>query len=396
MKKFDCKKIMAVLFVGFIIVGFSLTFCTNQIEIFGGLYRGFVDTPQESSILTKVGNSFRNFDARMNNFFIFRNQAVNTYGLVQRISGRKLVDDVEPSYSVLKLNNGYLTFRGNVMIETDGVDTSSEDGVIYLDKFCKEHGIDYFFVNGLSKNTNDEDLLPKFYPYVDKENGEYDFTVNLQKKGIALWDVQKELDKQKIDKYELFYKTDHHWHARAGLWVSKLISYNLNEQLGYILETKKLDISQYDIETYEQSFLGTQGKRVGQYYSSIDDFELILPKYETDISVNFDGRGIKRGTFEEVLIHRESITPDNILNINDTAYDAYMGGNHNVVEIHNHKVNNGKKALFVQNSFGCVVSPYLSQVFEDMVCVDIRGFNSTDNRLEDCILQVCPDIVIRV
>ena len=387
---------MAVLFVGFIIVGFSLTFCTNQIEIFGGLYRGFVNTPQESSILTKVGNSFRNFDARMNNFFIFRNQAVNTYGLVQRISGRKLVDDVEPSYSVLKLNNGYLTFRGNVMIETDGVDTSSEDGVIYLDKFCKEHGIDYFFVNGLSKNTNDEDLLPKFYPYVDKENGEYDFTVNLQKKGIALWDVQKELDKQKIDKYELFYKTDHHWHARAGLWVSKLISYNLNEQLGYILETKKLDISQYDIETYEQSFLGTQGKRVGQYYSSIDDFELILPKYETDISVNFDGQGIKRGTFEEVLIHRESITPDNILNINDTAYDAYMGGNHNVVEIHNHKVNNGKKALFVQNSFGCVVSPYLSQVFEDMVCVDIRGFNSTDNRLEDCILQVCPDIVICV
>ena len=122
MKKFDCKKIMAVLFVGFIIVGFSLTFCTNQIEIFGGLYRGFVNTPQESSILTKVGNSFRNFDARMNNFFIFRNQAVNTYGLVQRISGRKLVDDVEPSYSVLKLNNGYLTFRGNVMIETDGVE----------------------------------------------------------------------------------------------------------------------------------------------------------------------------------------------------------------------------------------------------------------------------------
>ena len=390
------KNIIAILFVGFITVSFALTFCINQLQIFGGLYKGYVNTPKENGILTRIGNGFREFDARINNFFIFRPQAVNTYGLVQRISGRTLIDDVEPSYSVLKLNNGYLTFKGNVMIDTNGVNIGNEDYIVGLDKFCKENKIDFFFVNKLSKNTNDRSLLPLFYPYVAEENTDYDFTASLQKKGVALWDVQNELEAQGYKKYELFYKTDHHWHARAGLWVSKLISYHINEQLGYHLETKKLDISQYNIENYEKAFLGTQGRRVGKYYSDIDDFELILPKYETDISVSFDWQEVRHGTFEETLIHRECITPDNILNLDETAYDAYMGGNHTIVDVYNNTLKKGKTALFVQDSFGCVVSPYLSQVFARMVCVDIRGFNSTDNLLEDTILQIKPDIVIYI
>ncbi len=396
MGKFDYKKVTAVLFVGFIIVSFSLTFCIHQIQIFGGLYKGYVNAPQESGILDKVESGFREFDGRINNFFYFRKEAINTYGLVQKLSGKHLVDDVEPAYSVLKLSNGYLTFKGGVVVQAEGIDTSGEEWIIHLDKLCKENKIDFFFVNKINKNTADEKLLPKFYPYVDKRGSTYNFTGNLQKSGVAVWDVQKELDKQKVDKYELFYKTDHHWHARAGLWVSKLISYQINRQLGYTLETKKLDISQYNIETYENAFLGTQGRRVGQYYCGADDFELILPNYETDVSVSFDRQEVLNGTFEETLIHRECITPDNLLNLDETAYDAYMGGNHTIVDLHNNKIKKGKKALFVQDSFGCVVSPYLSQVFEDMVCVDVRGFNDTDNRLEDFILQVKPDIVIYI
>ena len=110
------------------------------------------------------------------------------------------------------------------------------------------------------------------------------------------------------------------------------------------------------------------------------------------MSVKIASRGeLLEGTFEDTMIHRECITPDNLLNKDQIAYDTYMLGNHDLVEIENKNINDGKRALLILDSFGCVVAPYLSQNFQQLDCIDLRSYTSS---LKDYIEKTSPDVVI--
>ncbi len=93
----------------------------------------------------------------------------------------------------------------------------------------------------------------------------------------------------------------------------------------------------------------------------------------------------------KTMLHKESITPDNLLNKDDTAYDTYMRGNHPLVKIKNHKITNGKKVLLVLDSYDCVVAPFLSLEFKQLDSIDIRSY--TDS-VTDYITENKPDVVI--
>ena len=66
-----------------------------------------------------------------------------------------------------------------------------------------------------------------------------------------------------------------------------------------------------------------------------------------------------------------------MLNKDDTAYDAYMQGNHALVKIKNRNIKSGKRAVLVLDSYGCVVAPYLSLQFSELDCIDIRSFKDS-------------------
>ena len=51
----------------------------------------------------------------------------------------------------------------------------------------------------------------------------------------------------------------------------------------------------------------------------------------------------------------------------------------------------GKTALLVLDSYGCVVAPYLSLQFSQLDCIDIRSYTDP---IEDYISKNKPDIVI--
>lgn len=247
------------------------------------------------------------------------------------------------------------------------------------------------YVNKAKKDTTDKSLLPDNYPYVYGDNY-CELESALLNNGIDVLNINSVIEENNIDKYSLFFKTDHHWTPKTGVWVSKLISERLNQTYKYTLNTDLFNIDNYNTETYKNAFLGSQGKRVGVVYAGVDDFDIITPKYKTDIELKIPSENqIVNGDFEATIIHRESITPDNLLNKDDTAYDAYMQGNHPLVSIKNNEVNNGKKAVLVLDSYGCVVAPYLSQTFSNLDCIDLRSFADS---LEDYIVKTKPDVVI--
>ena len=385
--KLDFKNCVAIIFVFFIVSSGILTMALNPVKILGGLARGYMDSSKESSILEKVGNGFSTFDGRISEYYVFHDQSINAYGFLQKSMGVTLIDDVDPSYEVLKLKNGYLTFKSTHFKDYSDLNNY----LLKLNKVCKTTGTDLLYVNKTSKEAIDKSLLPDNYPYVFGSNYD-DLEKSLLSNDIEVLNIESIIKEKNIDKYSLFFKTDHHWTPKTGVWVSKLISAHMNEKFSYNLNSSLFDIDNYNIDTYKNSFLGSQGKRVGVAYAGVDDFDVITPKYNTNIELKIPSENIDViDNFETTMIHRESITPDNLLNKDDTAYDTYMKGNHALVNINNKEINNGKKALLVLDSYGCVVAPYLSQAFKNLDCIDLRSY--TDS-LEDYIIKTSPDVVI--
>ncbi len=384
---FDVKKTVAVIFTAFISVCGILTLFLSPRQIFGGLVRGYINTPEESSVFQKLGNSVKTFDGRVSEYFVLHDLSIHSYGGIQRVLNKSLINDVDKSYEVVKLKNGYLTFRQN-----DDVDVSAlKNYIIDFKKVCDSAGSKLLFVNNLSKDTTNEKLIPDFYPYVYTSNFKQAKS-DLKNNGVTVLDLEDVVNEQNIDKFSLFFKTDHHWTPKTGLWVSRNIVKEINSSFGWKLDTKLLEEQNYVTDSYPSSFLGTQGRRVGVLYAGADDFDIVRPRFDTDFTVEIAENNSKvRGDFCKTMIYEECITPDNLLNRDETAYDAYMGGNHSLVRITNHSIKNGKKALFILNSYGCVVYPYLAVEFQHIDCIDIRGY--TDS-VEDFIRKNSPDVVI--
>ena len=385
--KVDSKKTVAYLFVILIALGGILTLIVSPKQVFGGFVRGYVDAPNDSDIFKKVGNSLKEFDGRTSEYFVFHDISIHAYGGIQKLVNRSLIDDTDRTSQVLKLNNGFLSFK-----ENENTDLSSlQQYLTELKKTCESSGSQLMYVNKTSKSTTDSELLPPFYPHVYGSNF-HAIKPKLQQQNISVLDIEEEINDDEIDKYSLFFKTDHHWTPQTGIWVSKKICQEISHSYGWDLDTEIFNIDNYHIKTYINAFLGSQGKRVGALFDGVDDFYVVKPKFDTNLTVNIKEIGFNAtGDFQKTMLHEESITPDNLLNKDDTAYDTYMKGNHSLINITNHNIPEGKTALLVLDSYGCVVAPYLSLQFSQLDCIDIRSY--TDS-VKEYILKNKPDIVI--
>ena len=68
-----------------------------------------------------------------------------------------------------------------------------------------------------------------------------------------------------------------------------------------------------------------------------------------------------------------------------------MPSTYDLTTIKNKESNNGKYAVFVVDSYGSVVAPFLSQTFERVDCIDFRYFSDD---FGEYIQKNKPDIVI--
>ena len=319
-KKLNHKNILAIMFLVSIILGGALTLASSPVRIFGGIVRGYINVPAEKSIFEKVSGAIQEFDKRVNVYFILHDESIHTYGGLQKMFNRSLINDVDKSSEVLKLNNGYLTFKSNGNTDLTGL----SEYLIKLKETCDSVGSELVYVNKISKATTDESLLPAYYPYIYGSNFEKIQPI-LEQNNIATVNLGQAIDDENKDKYSLFFKTDHHWTPEAGVWVSEKICNELNAQYSWGLNIDLYDIDQFSIEVHSDVFLGSEGKRVGALYTGIDDFSVVKPLYETNLTVEMqDINLIRSGSFENTMLFEENITPDNLMNQDTTAYMTYM------------------------------------------------------------------------
>lgn len=306
---------------------------------------------------------------------------INLNGLYARMTGRTSYNNVT------LLKNGMLTTG-----KYDEIDVTKHISAIStLDQYLKESDIEHLYVQA---------------PYNVDVNGELlrvgivhcgNLTANkliagLTDKKVSTYDLRPYLSQtpQLVSKY--FYYTDHHWNNDGAFLAFGLLLEQINERFPNAnIDMSMADVRNWNIEVYEDCFLGSNGKRVGMYYGTMDDFSVYTPKVETDMTVCIENGKTYRGSFNDAIVtHRQYITDKDYFN--QTAYWSYLGGDYSVVKMTNTNARSDLKIVFIKDSYTTPVAAFMTTVFKEVTIIDPRYVKNYS--VAEYIEAIQPDMVI--
>lgn len=349
-----------------IITAFLLIFCGMYVFNYGV---SVVDECKENgtniSSVKRIILKNRDNDAQCTPF---RKTYVNLNGAYHTALDKKFVYDAHAQ--VAKLNNGYLTFATTAENDTDLI-PYAEKTIRFKDELKKEN-IEFLYVQAPEKvcRYDGEDVLP---PGIHSGYSDViPFLEELEKGGVNFIDLEERLHEDGHDHYDMFYKTDHHWNARAGFWANSIICEYLNDNYGFTSGSDLLDEGLYTFEKYEDAFIGTQGSRVGVVFSPVDDFEMITPNFNTDFTVVSDGEE-KTGSFKDTMLYMEAFSSEAVLS--DKDYVVFSGGDFALQTVVNRNADPEKKIVIIRDSFARVVTPFLALQCGELHILDLRYYD---------------------
>ena len=210
--------------------------------------------------------------------------------------------------------------------------------------------------------------------------------------GIPMLDSRKILNESGIPMDEFLLYTDQHWATRASLEMARVIAGELSAMTGCKLQPEKLDIDQFESETYENLFLGKYGQRIGTGNIDPDDITIYWPKYETNISRNTNYLGEITeitGPFRESVIRWEYLEPDPGKSYNLKAYFDY--GLTENYDIYSNPDGADCTILLLKDSYSASIGSFLSLLADEVYAVDLRR---SDLTLAEWIEKAQPDAVV--
>lgn len=307
-------------------------------------------------------------------------------GLVHRVLGQREMN------SVIKLKNGMLH---EAIAQADV--TRASQSCIELHQALEARGIPFIVTMAPSKVSNQD--LTQILPAGNYDYGDFNassFMVPLQSAGVNTLDLRVSAANQGLNIPSMFFKTDHHWLPETGFWAAQQI---INQIDPFTEKTASqqmvMDPSNYQTVTYPNCLLGSEGRRTGRLYGGIDNLDIITPKFDTQLSLDFYDYGWNptqswEGSFDETMIDWALLQKKNIYG--SEIYTAYGHGYPVVSVTHNPNAPCDKKILVVCDSFGQVVKPYLS-----LYCTELTSMYLSDEMpasFIEYVDQIAPDAVV--
>lgn len=305
--------------------------------------------------------------------FQYKYKFLNLHGAFAKTVGKKEVN------GVFKMGGGYL-----ISAQHPGIEQAKINKLI---QFPKQYNYLFFqhMVNYDEDKTYPDGDVFDLYISIESRNK------ILRENNVDVLDMNEEADKQKINKRSMQFKTDHHWTPEAAFFGYKKIIEKLNEDYDCNISSYYTDINNFNVDIYENWFLGSLGKRTGHVYAGLDDISVIYPKFETNMTFSVPTRKIYRqGSYNDTVLNYERIYPMSYYFNN--PYSVYIGGDYDYAKITNNNAPENKKLLIYKNSYMLPVAAFLSTCFKEVHLVDYRHIKN--KTIYDYANEVNPDIII--
>lgn len=355
------KKIFAVIFMT-VLLGFS---AVNMYHAKGGL-KYELSQMEKPKTLKDVKQSTLKVDNILATNLLFDHGWNEAYARVYNILGK----NEENSFKYVRDKDGML-YQGNFW------NTSPIPVKDYAQRIKKlQAAVEYKgtkVVVLLYPTQYNEAWSDGYYgiPYNDYNKIGDELVTYLRYYGIDCIDYKHQYLQEKMTAEEIFYKTDHHWRLEVAFDAFETLVRHLNLKYKAKLDRYYTDIDNYNVETYEDIFMGSQGRDAGLSYVGADDYTFITPKFETDYEYTFkskvDEKVTIEGSMEETLVSKKYLEREDIYDRD--MWSSYMDGVHLEDHITNKKNEDGLKVLFLRDSYtsplATFFSSYCSQV--DMI-----------------------------
>ena len=351
----------------------------NQISEAIDVKEGFLDKYKNK--LYRIESVIQDY---CNQYLVGRVKFVETAYTFEKLFQWTLIPYGSDNGIIIK-DDGYMTYMSDEMDVTDMASRLEK-----LDHFLNNKNIEMLYVQAPSKV---DPLTPELPPGVnDSTNNNIDrMLYELSEKDIDVLDLREFIVDEYVNYEDAFYKTDHHWKTTTAFRAVQILVEHMNEQGYTSIDENKIAMEKFDVETYEKYFLGSQGKKVTLAVAEPEDYHLIVPKYDTNFTIQIPERNIDmQGDFKDTLLDYRHL--QKIDYYNENCYASFMNRNDAYCKIINHASDvDDKKILIIKDSYSTPFIPYLALGVKEMDTIYEMLF---DGSIQTYIEETEPDIVI--
>lgn len=321
-----------VLIISFIVIFYSFFFFLNEKKTFSESENRYLASfPKYNLEALKSGRYMTQIENYLIDHFPYRDFMVSLKTNTYKLAGIK------------EVNNVYLGKDGYLLEEFKGINN--------IDKITNavnnfQNQLDFkidFMLVPTSIEIN-KDKLPKYAINENQIEAINNFYNKLQTNYIDLYDTLLSYK----DKYQLYYKLDHHW-TSYGAYVAYL----------KYCEFKNIEpVTDYKIEEVSDQFYGT-------FYSKTNDYTL---KPDSIYTFNLDNSGytVKYDNKETNSLYNEEY-----LNKKD-KYSYFLDNNHGLIEIINNNLNNDNNIIVIKDSYANSFVPFIVNNYKKVIVIDPR------------------------
>lgn len=352
------QKIFAIIFM-IALMGFSVC---NMIFKFSDIKEDFLKIEKPDSV-----SDAKKYTASIDNVFIenllFDHSWNEAYAKVYDILGK----NEENSFAYVRDKNNML-YAGNFWNLPNASTKDYINRMLELKKQAEEIGAKLVVL--LYPCLYNEAWTDGYYgiPYTDYNQLGDEMTAYFRYYGIDFIDYRDVFIEQGKTAEEIFFRTDHHWTIQTAFDAFVELTNHLNEEYEENLDMYYTDKSNYEYVTYENIYIGSQGRDAGVNYVGADDFTYILPKFKSSYSCKFtyssDKIENRQGSMQDVLINTRVAEKEDYYD--REMYAAYMDG----VRMQDYIVNNnnpeGLNVLFIRDSFSSPLATFFSSYCNTM------------------------------
>lgn len=357
MKKVNERGVTSILILVIIASTFMGTLLTGYASVGSSLYKSVTNKNLVGDFVTRM---ISGLEKGWNDGVFLRSQIIDIYGGIQRCLGKRIVNDADPNKTVMLGSDGNLYFYGNVTgIDNEEAMNSNIKKLSEFKRFCKDRGVNFLFVIAPDKYNSDQVSLPlsvKDYMEITRE-----FTTCLVQEEVCCLNLQELLKKESRSYTNAFFRTDHHWRIHTAFWGLQKITEKM-----WPRDTALLSIDNFTSEIASTEFLGSMGIRAGKLYAEADTVFLIAPTFETDLTVEYQTKTLKS------KVVRKGPFRKSVIDMSNPGYNMYITSDNALIHVVNYKQHNGRRVMFIKDSFGVPVAAWMSLLSKELWVVDVR------------------------